>query len=49
MVREKKATSEPATKKDIIRSKNTVKMRMVVAPGGINKKVKREYANIATE
>lgn len=49
MVREKKATSEPATKNDITKSRNTVKMRMVVAAGGINKKVKREYANVATE
>jgi hypothetical protein len=49
MLSEKKATSEPATKKEITKSRITVKMRMVVTPGVINKKVNKESLNIKAE
>jgi hypothetical protein len=41
VVKEKKATSEPAIKKDIKKRMTTVKRSMVVAAGVIARKVRR--------
>jgi len=45
-VSEKKATSEPATRNEIMNRRNNVKIRIVVAPGVISKKVKKEFIEV---